>query len=117
MKQTQIISDNKTPTDPNGSRETGTAYFERFALEMPSEAVADCSHQGQCDDDVAHWARLITRPADITPETLRAELKEYGAWDATELDDDQQNWHRIIWIAAGNLNEDMRNSFDENLIA
>ncbi len=31
MKQTQIISDNKTPTDPNASHETGTVFFIKEA--------------------------------------------------------------------------------------
>jgi len=83
-----------------------TAYFNRFTLDMPDEAVLDCSHQGQCDDDVAHWSSKIQRPADITAETLRAELKEYGAWDSDELNDDEQNWQRLIWIAAGNIKEE-----------
>lgn len=86
--------------------ENRTAYFDRFCLEMPQGAIEDCSHQGKCDEDVAYWAKEIERPAEITPEKLAAELKEYGAWDAEELADDDQNWHRLIWIAAGNLKED-----------
>jgi hypothetical protein len=83
-----------------------TAYFNRFSLDLPSEAVTDCSHQGACDDDVEHWAAKIQRPSDITPEALRSELKEYGAWDSTELSDDDANWKRLIWIAAGNIKEE-----------
>lgn len=85
-----------------------TAYFNRFTLDMPAEAVSACSHQGQCDDDVAYWATRVTRPADITPEALRAELKEYGAWDAEELSDDAANWQRLLWVAAGNIQDDSR---------
>jgi hypothetical protein len=83
------------------------AYFERFTLELPDNAVADCSHIGACDADVAHWARKIQRPDAITPDALRAELKDFGAWDATELDDDAQNWERLIWLAAGNIKEEL----------
>lgn len=82
-----------------------TAYFDRFSIDLPDEAVQDCSHQGQCDADVEAWAGRIARPADATPEALAAELKEYGAWDAEQLADDAANWHRIIWIAAGNIKE------------
>lgn len=85
---------------------TQTAYFTRFSLELPIDAISDCSHQGQCYDDVAYWADKITRPDEITPEALRSELKEFGAWDSQELDDDSQNWHRLIWIAAGNIKEE-----------
>lgn len=83
------------------------AIFNRFEIELPEDCVRDCSHSGACDADVDHWATLISRPDDITPEKLRAELKEYGAWDANELADDDANWHRIIWLAAGNIKEEI----------
>ena len=87
-----------------------TAYFERFTLDIPQSCVDDCSHQGPCDADVAHWAPRVTRPASITPEALRAELKTYGAWDAEQLSDDDANWARLLWLAAGALwdDDDMR---------
>lgn len=84
-----------------------TAYFERFTLELPDAAVVDCYHQGACDEDVDFWSSRITRHEEITPEKLAAELKEYGAWDEEELSDDQANWKRLIWIAAGNIQEEM----------
>lgn len=83
-----------------------TAYFNRFSLDLPNITVAACSHQGACDNDVAHWATKISRPEAITPEKLSAELREYGAWDDDELADDKANWHRVIWIAAGNIQDD-----------
>jgi hypothetical protein len=91
-----------------------TAYFNRFTLDIPPDAVADCSHIGACDDDVAHWARKIVRPDELTPDALRLELKEYGAWDANELADDDQNWQRLIWIAAGNIKEELANEGKSN---
>jgi hypothetical protein len=82
------------------------AYFNRFSLDLPDEAVADCSHSGACDEDVKFWQSRIPRPAEITPEKLAAELKEYGAWDDEELADDAVNWNRIVWLAAGNIKEE-----------
>lgn len=81
------------------------ASFNRFEFQMPAEAVESCHHQGTCDSDVEYWAPKIERPASITPEILAAELKEYGAWTAEELADDAQNWRRIIWIAAADIQE------------
>lgn len=81
-----------------------TAYFERFVVEMPDEAVDACHHQGACDADVEHWAPLIK--IDATPDAIRAELKEYGTWSAEELQDDEQNKRRIVWIAAGNIQDE-----------
>lgn len=86
-----------------------TAYFNRFTLDMPDDAVAACSHQGQCDADVEHYAPIVARPAEITPEALRAELKEYGAWNAEELADDSANWRRLLWVAAGNIRDEETN--------
>ena len=82
-----------------------TAFFNRFILELPSEAVLDCHHQGACDEDVLFWSNKITRPDEITKEKLKSELKEYGAWDKDELENDDDNWKRLIWIAAGNIQE------------
>lgn len=84
-----------------------TAYFNRFTLELPDAAVADCSHQGPCDEDVAHWSPRIERPAEITADALAAELKEYGAWEPEDLADDLANWHRLIWLAAGNIKDEL----------
>jgi len=78
--------------------------FDRFEIQLPSEAISDCSHQGSCDDGIAYWVnKNIVFPA---PELIRAELKEYGAWADYELADDAKNRERILWIAAGNIAEE-----------
>ncbi len=84
------------------------ASFNRFQIELPPQAVADCSHSGACDSDVAFWLPKLPQIAAIDPEKLRAELKEYGAWDAEELADHGANCARILWIAAGNIKEESR---------
>ena len=69
------------------------------------------SHQGQCDDDVMALSnnRKIRRQLErISPEVLRKELAEYGAWDEQELADHGQNLQRILWIAAGDIVENSR---------
>lgn len=88
------------------------ASFNRFEMRIPGEAVPACSHSGACDSDVAHWAPMILAQADRdnfknrpTPDKIRAELKEYGAWDETELADDEANWRRICWLACGNISD------------
>jgi len=42
----------------------------------------------------------------INPADIAAELKDYGAWDETELADYDANIQRILWIAAGNIREE-----------
>jgi len=83
-----------------------SSMFERFEITMPREAVDDCSHQGDCGPDVEAWAPKIDRPDDCTPEALRDELAEYGAWDDDQLANDSDNWERIVWIAAGNIKDE-----------
>lgn len=79
--------------------------FERFTLSMPARC-GGIAHYGDCTSDVTEWASRISRPVDATPEALRAELREYGAWNDDQLADDTTNWERIVWIAAGNIRDD-----------
>ena len=80
-----------------------TAYFNRFTIKLPRDCVVSCSRQGHCDKDVEFWNRRLN--LDLPTDQLRAELKEYGAWDSAQLDDHNANLHRIIWIAACDINE------------
>lgn len=86
------------------------ATFNRFELRLSGEAAMACSHSGQCDADVAHHAPLVAAQVEAdnfpnrpTPDKIRAELAEYGAWDGTELADDAANWERIVWLAANDI--------------
>jgi hypothetical protein len=78
-----------------------TAIFNRFSIDLPDLCVEQCSHSGDCDVDVSRWEPQISM--DVTPQQLRDELREYGAWDESELQSHYQNRKRIIWIAAGNM--------------
>lgn len=81
------------------------AFFEGFEISITKAAAKDMSGPGAADESVAFWASRIRRPKDATPEALRSVLKEYGAWDATQLDNDADNWERILWIAASDIIE------------
>lgn len=77
-------------------------------LKLTMKQARTGSHSGPCDDDIAY---LRTVPAirrqlvKLDPDTLRKELKEYGAWDATELADHEANLNRWLWIACGDIVE------------
>lgn len=94
------------------------ATFDTFEIQMTRVEALSASHPGPCDDDVA---ALVSKPAirrqldRIGADAIRAELKGYGAWDETELADDEQNRHRIIWLAAGNI-ADAAQAFDKWLV-
>lgn len=93
-----------------------TAYFNHpISVNMPDQAILDCSAQGDCSESVEYWLPKVVIVG--SEEQIRAELKEYGAWDAEELADNEQNKRRLLWIAAGNLREEMRQlpSLDKQL--
>ena len=87
------------------------ATFERFEIKMTKDQAASASHSGRCDDDVAALLELpsIKRQLKkINDEDLAAELSEYGAWDDEEIQNRADNEARIVWLAAGNITEDLR---------
>jgi hypothetical protein len=67
-------------------------------------------HQGQCDRDIAELRRLpsIKKQLDrLDPARVREVLREYGAWDQVELSDHDANLDRILWIACGDIVENL----------
>ncbi len=82
--------------------------FNYGELELPVQALLDCHHQGACDADVDEWANEIDWDSQtMGPVDIRKELEECGAWDDEELSDDELNQKRILWIAAGNYQEEL----------
>ena len=81
----------------------------RIEIDMTLEQAQSVSHQGQCDEDVAVLIETpeIKAQLDVLNEGLIAEvLKEYGAWDDKQLADNEQNRHRLIWIAGCDIAEE-----------
>jgi hypothetical protein len=80
----------------------------RIELRMTLEQAKSASHSGSCDDDVKALSQapaIAEQLAKIDPTVLSGELKEYGAWDAEELADHDQNLQRILWLAACDIRE------------
>lgn len=87
-----------------------TAYFNRFTIDLKQGDALDGSHPGPCDDDIAALLEVpyIRRQINkLNPEDVRAELNEYGAWDENELEDNNANRARILWIACGDIREEL----------
>ena len=83
----------------------------RIELRIPMADAKGCSHPGPCDADVDELRSQsdIARQLDaIDKDTLAAELKGYGAWDAAELADHGANLDRLLWIACCDLAEGLR---------
>lgn len=81
-----------------------------FAVKMTKKTAFLCSHVGDCAKEVtaAIALKLVSRPKDATPEAIKKELAEYGAWEESELQDDKTNWERIVWLAAGNIKDECK---------
>jgi hypothetical protein len=86
------------------------ATFNRFELQITKAQALQGSHPGPCDMDIAE---LLTVPAirrqlnKIPAELIVEELKDYGAWDETELSDHEANKARILWIACSDIREEL----------
>lgn len=81
----------------------------RIELRLTREDAASASHSGQCDDDVLELSRVpyvAKQLAAIDSALLAEELREYGAWDAEQLTDHDQNLQRILWLLAGDIVEE-----------
>jgi hypothetical protein len=82
---------------------TGSGLIE---LDITESDARIGSHAGQCDEDIDYLLTLDyikKQLADIPADLLVDELREYGAWDETELSDHEQNKARLLWIACGDI--------------
>lgn len=78
----------------------------RIEFQLSLDDAHTGHHSGRCDDDIADLLKVpyIAKQLEQIPAALlAAELKEYGAWDASELADHQANLARILWIACGDI--------------
>jgi len=86
------------------------AYFDCFTITLTKAQALSASHPGPCDTDVAYLLTLptIQKQLSLIPDDdLVAELSEYGAWDDNQLANRADNEAHIIWIAAGNIREEL----------
>lgn len=94
----------------NASLKTKETYFNYIgSITLPEDVVRLCHHQGDCEEDCRRCMELPEVKAELSeidPEQLKKELREYGAWDENELSDHNNNLMRILWIAAGNIQEE-----------
>ena len=82
----------------------------RIELQITKKQAGIGSHAGKCDNDVAYLRTLPTikrQLAKIDAALLKDELSEYGAWDEIELSNHDENLARILWIACGDILENV----------
>ena len=78
----------------------------RIELQLTKAQARGASHSGQCDVDVRELSQhpsIERQLCRLDPDLVRAELREYGAWEDRELQDHAQNLQRLLWLAAGDI--------------
>lgn len=100
----------------NAPRVWWTSSDGRLELQLTLAQARSASHSGRCDDDV----RALSQAPDIAeqiqqwkPEDVRRELEGYGAWDAAELADHDQNLQRALWCAANDVMENPPDDWED----
>lgn len=86
------------------------AQFNRFSLTLTKAQALSASHRGECVDDVDELSKVpaVARQLRLLrPEDVVAELRDVGAWDAEELTDHAGNLQRLLWVAAGNIRDEL----------
>ena len=77
-------------------------------LRITKQDAKNCSHSGSCDLDVSELMKktyIQKQLVKLDPIQLAKELKEYGAWDETELSNHQENLTRWLWISCCDITE------------
>lgn len=85
------------------------AYFDRVEIKMTLKQAQSISQPGDASQNVTSLLKdkKIRKQMDNFDEgKVRLELKETGAWDASELLDKEDNIRRILWIAGCNIVEE-----------
>lgn len=71
--------------------------------------------QGSADEAVHKLSlmpSILIQFAFMSDSFLRSILRPYGAWEDKELEDRQDNIHRLIWIACLDIQEEEFNKND-----
>lgn len=94
------------PTSPDDGVRAWYGSRGNLELTLTTDDVANGAHSGACDNDIEgllQLPRIADQLAKWDPAEVRAELKEYGAWDEFELSDHGANLARMLWCACGDI--------------
>lgn len=72
---------------------------------IPRECVEQCSHSGNCEEDVKAWRKKLD--FQVPRQKAIAFLREYGAWTIEDLNDksDEELADIVLWLACGDVLE------------
>lgn len=74
--------------------------YASFSLAFTPDEVSACSHSGDCLEGVRAVVRDAQGLSDIPQDLIREALKPYGAWDEYDMEDEDANLERLVWVAA-----------------
>jgi hypothetical protein len=88
-----------------------TSSMGLVEIRIPEEAIRDIHQPGDAEEAVRYWMDEVEW-FGTTIEDIRRELREYGAWDDDELDDEDMCWVRMLWLAACDLGDTDEDEWD-----
>jgi len=77
-------------------------------LKLTRQDVNYCSQSGDMENNVLETIKkpyVKKQLQKLDPEKLAKELKEFGAWDETQLKDHNENLLRWVWLSACDISE------------
>jgi len=74
-------------------------------VELTLDTALDCSQPGPADEAVADAVDFGEVNFVASADEIRQFLAGYGSWNDEELADDQENLHRVLWVAACDIRE------------
>ena len=81
-----------------------TYYFNNRKLDIPEQAIEDCSCSGSNDNALAQWVSHVNF-GELSDNDIVSELEDCGAWSTEELQDRALNETRLLWIACHSIKE------------
>lgn len=87
------------------------ATFEGFEIGLLRGDVKYIAQQGSNDaavEDTLLRPYIKKQLRKIGEEKIKTELKHWGAWSEEERNDHEENKRRIVWCAAWNIEENLR---------
>ena len=84
--------------------ETVFAFTSCREYQIPAGCIRDICNPGRNDLAVEAWCECMDWD-QVTPEGIRRELRECGAWSPEELRDDEENRKRFLWVLAWNYHD------------
>ena len=80
-----------------------TIAISSYEITLPLQALKDCFHSGNCNEEVNYWYNKINwSSVGMTDQQIKYEVDESGMSDNKTMADYKKS---ILWLASGNYFE------------